>query len=207
MKFTTPTRSYGDRRETERALTIHADSANVNTELDVLTARGSRAARSRTPPSPSPPPRRCAPRRSRPSSTQGRSIQANVGVELKGCIERTSSPAPFASSPPSSPSSSYASSTRLHASSPPPRYPPCARAFPPPSPLPLVPLPRVSPPPPLRVVPYERLSGWSRKASDGVERRRGRGLKARDPGRRDAPGKVLKDRRSPRQRDRMGTSV
>ena len=41
----------------------------------------------------------------------------------------------------------------------------------------------------------------------GVERRRGRGLKARDPGRRDAPGKVLKDRRSPRERGRMGTSV
>jgi hypothetical protein len=32
-------------------------------------------------------------------------------------------------------------------------------------------------------------------------------LKARDPGRRDAPGKVLKDRRSHRQRGRMGTSV
>ena len=41
----------------------------------------------------------------------------------------------------------------------------------------------------------------------GVERRRGRGLKARDPGRRDAAGKVLKDRRSPRERGRMGTSV
>jgi hypothetical protein len=42
----------------------------------------------------------------------------------------------------------------------------------------------------------------------GVERRRGRGLKARDPGRRDAPGrKVLKDRRSPRVRGRTGTSV
>ena len=41
----------------------------------------------------------------------------------------------------------------------------------------------------------------------GVERRRGRGLKARDPGRRDTPGKVLKDRRSPRERGRMGTSV
>ena len=38
----------------------------------------------------------------------------------------------------------------------------------------------------------------------GVERRRGvSGLKARDPGRRDAPGeKVLKDRRSPRRRGR-----
>ena len=32
-------------------------------------------------------------------------------------------------------------------------------------------------------------------------------MKARDPGRRDAPGKVLKDRRSPRRRGRMGTSV
>jgi hypothetical protein len=43
----------------------------------------------------------------------------------------------------------------------------------------------------------------------GVERRRGvSGLKARDPGRRDAPGeKVLKERRSPRRRGRMGTSV
>eukprot|EP00982_Pelagococcus_subviridis_P007291 30536-Pelagococcus_subviridis.AAC.1 len=43
----------------------------------------------------------------------------------------------------------------------------------------------------------------------GVERRRGvSGLKARDPGRRDAPGtKVLKNRRSPRRRGRMGTSV
>ena len=37
MKFTTPTLSYWDRRETERALTIHADSANVKTELDVLS--------------------------------------------------------------------------------------------------------------------------------------------------------------------------
>ena len=33
------------------------------------------------------------------------------------------------------------------------------------------------------------------------------GLKARDPGRRETPGKVLKDRRSPRRRGRMGTSV
>ena len=32
-------------------------------------------------------------------------------------------------------------------------------------------------------------------------------MKPRDPGRRDAPGKVLKERRSPRQRGRMGTSV
>jgi hypothetical protein len=31
----------------------------------------------------------------------------------------------------------------------------------------------------LRVVPYERVSGWSSKASGGVERRRGRGLKPR----------------------------
>ena len=58
----------------------------------------------------------------------------------------------------------------------------------------------------LRVVPYERMSGWSSKASDGVERRRGRVLKARDE-RRDAQGKVLKKRRSPRRRGRMGTSV
>ena len=40
----------------------------------------------------------------------------------------------------------------------------------------------------------------------GVERRRGRGLKAR-AGRRDTPGEVLKDRRSSRERGRMGTSV
>ena len=58
----------------------------------------------------------------------------------------------------------------------------------------------------LRVVPYKRMSGWSSKASVGVERRRGRGLKARG-GRRDTPAKVLKDRRSPRRRGRMGTSV
>eukprot|EP00982_Pelagococcus_subviridis_P014550 31340-Pelagococcus_subviridis.AAC.13 len=43
-------------------------------------------------------------------------------------------------------------------------------------------------------------------ASVGVERRRGRGLKA-GGGRRDAPGKVLKNRRPPRERGRMGTSV
>eukprot|EP00982_Pelagococcus_subviridis_P017599 31550-Pelagococcus_subviridis.AAC.32 len=58
----------------------------------------------------------------------------------------------------------------------------------------------------LRVVPYERTSGWSSKASDGVEWHLGRGLKARG-GRRDAPAKVLKDRRSPRERRRMGTSA
>ena len=40
----------------------------------------------------------------------------------------------------------------------------------------------------------------------GVERRRGRGLKARRE-RRKTTGKVLKDRRSPRRRGRMGTSV
>ena len=40
----------------------------------------------------------------------------------------------------------------------------------------------------------------------GVERRRGRALKPRD-GRRETTGKVLKDRRSPRERGRMGTSV
>eukprot|EP00982_Pelagococcus_subviridis_P011999 31135-Pelagococcus_subviridis.AAC.30 len=57
-----------------------------------------------------------------------------------------------------------------------------------------------------RVVPYERTSGWSSKASVEVERRRGRGLKARG-GRRETPGKVLKERRSPRRRGRMGTSV
>ena len=41
----------------------------------------------------------------------------------------------------------------------------------------------------------------------GVGRRRGRGLKAWDPGRRETPGKVLKKRRSPRRRGRMGTGV
>eukprot|EP00982_Pelagococcus_subviridis_P009815 30947-Pelagococcus_subviridis.AAC.10 len=45
------------------------------------------------------------------------------------------------------------------------------------------------------------------RVEDGVERRRGvSGLNARG-GRRDAPGNVLKDRRSPRQRGRTGTSV
>ena len=44
----------------------------------------------------------------------------------------------------------------------------------------------------LRVVPYKAMAGWSSKASGGVQRRRGRGLNARD-GRRDAPGKVLKE--------------
>eukprot|EP00982_Pelagococcus_subviridis_P006953 30358-Pelagococcus_subviridis.AAC.11 len=51
-----------------------------------------------------------------------------------------------------------------------------------------------------------RCAPWKLRASDGVERRRRRGLNARD-GRRDAPGKVLKDRRSPHERGRMGTSV
>ena len=42
----------------------------------------------------------------------------------------------------------------------------------------------------------------------GVERRRGvSGLKPWDPGRRETTGKVLKDRRSPRERGRTGTSV
>jgi hypothetical protein len=48
--------------------------------------------------------------------------------------------------------------------------------------------------------------GWSSKASVGVERRRGRVLKSRG-GRRETTAKVLKDRRSPRERSRMGTSV
>jgi hypothetical protein len=59
----------------------------------------------------------------------------------------------------------------------------------------------------LRAVPYEATSGWRSKVSGGVERRRGAsGLK---PGgvRRDAPAKVLKDRRSHRERGRMGTGV
>ena len=46
----------------------------------------------------------------------------------------------------------------------------------------------------------------SSKASVDVERHRGRGLKARC-GRRESPGKVLKERRSPRERGRMGTSA
>eukprot|EP00982_Pelagococcus_subviridis_P014546 31340-Pelagococcus_subviridis.AAC.9 len=59
----------------------------------------------------------------------------------------------------------------------------------------------------LRVVPYKATSGRSLKASVEVERHRGvSGLKPRG-GRRDTPGKVLKDRRSPRGRGRMGTSV
>eukprot|EP00982_Pelagococcus_subviridis_P006996 30394-Pelagococcus_subviridis.AAC.6 len=49
------------------------------------------------------------------------------------------------------------------------------------------------------------LEGRSIRSDVGVERR-WRGLKARG-GRRDAPGEVLKDRRSPRRRGRMGTSV
>ena len=60
----------------------------------------------------------------------------------------------------------------------------------------------------LRVVPYKANVGVELKGvRSGVERRRGRGLKARDPGRTDTPGKVLKERRSPRERGRMGTSV
>ena len=58
----------------------------------------------------------------------------------------------------------------------------------------------------LRVVPYKAMSGWSSKASGGVQRQRGRGLNARC-GRRETPAKDLKDRRSPRRRGRMGTSV
>ena len=59
----------------------------------------------------------------------------------------------------------------------------------------------------LRVVPYEANVGVELKGvRSGVERRRGRGLNARC-GRRDTPGKVLKDRRSPRRRGRMWTSV
>ena len=52
-------------------------------------------------------------------------------------------------------------------------------------------------------------AGVSEEASRAGRRRgrRGRGLKARDPGRRESPAKVLKDRRSPRERGRMGTSL
>ena len=58
--------------------------------------------------------------------------------------------------------------------------------------------------------PYEATSGWSRKASDGFERRRGvSGLItvgwAERNDRREM--KVIKERRAPRERGRMGTSV
>ena len=56
----------------------------------------------------------------------------------------------------------------------------------------------------------DRIDRVDRKASsDEFERRRGRGsMKARGDGRRETPGrKVLKKRRPPRQRGRMGTSV
>eukprot|EP00982_Pelagococcus_subviridis_P016377 31475-Pelagococcus_subviridis.AAC.10 len=50
-----------------------------------------------------------------------------------------------------------------------------------------------------------RSQGRSIRANVGVELK---GIRwTWDPGRRDAPGKVLKERRSPRQRGRMGTSV
>ena len=53
-------------------------------------------------------------------------------------------------------------------------------------------------------------AGVSEEASR-AGRRRGRrgvsGLKPRDPGRRESPAKVLKDRRSPRERGRTGTSL
>ena len=58
----------------------------------------------------------------------------------------------------------------------------------------------------MRAVLYKRMLGWSSKASVGVERHRGRGLKPWC-GRSETTAKVLKDRRSPRQRGRMGTSV
>ena len=62
-----------------------------------------------------------------------------------------------------------------------------------------------------RVRTKRRTSGRSSKASEAELKglRRGvSGLKARDPGRRESPGeKVLKERRSPRQRGRVGTSV
>ena len=60
--------------------------------------------------------------------------------------------------------------------------------------------------------PREATSGRSRKASEAESKGVARGVsgsKARDPGRRDTPGdsKVLIDRRAPRRRGRMGTSV
>eukprot|EP00982_Pelagococcus_subviridis_P010306 30985-Pelagococcus_subviridis.AAC.3 len=62
-----------------------------------------------------------------------------------------------------------------------------------------------------RVRTKRRTSGRSSKASEAELKglRRGvSGLKARDPGRRESPGeKVLKDRRSPRRRGRVGTGV
>jgi hypothetical protein len=62
---------------------------------------------------------------------------------------------------------------------------------------------------PPMVVPYEATNvGVELKGvRNGFERRRWRGLNARDPGRRETPGEVLKDRRLPRRRGRMGTSV
>ena len=70
--------------------------------------------------------------------------------------------------------------------------------------------PPSSPPPGtyLMVVPYEATNvGVELKGvRGGVERRRGRGLKA-GGGRTATPGKVLKERRSPRGRGRMGTSA
>ena len=59
----------------------------------------------------------------------------------------------------------------------------------------------------LRAVLQANVRVELRGVRSGVERRRGRVLKARDPGRRETPAKVLKDRRSPRERGRMGTSV
>eukprot|EP00982_Pelagococcus_subviridis_P004118 29071-Pelagococcus_subviridis.AAC.1 len=56
-------------------------------------------------------------------------------------------------------------------------------------------------------VPFRSVGVELKGVRGGVKRQRGRGLKARDV-RRDTPGrKVLKDRRSPRERGRMGTSV
>eukprot|EP00982_Pelagococcus_subviridis_P011743 31116-Pelagococcus_subviridis.AAC.2 len=70
--------------------------------------------------------------------------------------------------------------------------------------------PAVIPPPP-KTFPLVNASCASLRESEaeskGVEVCAS-GLKARDPGRRDAPGeKVLKDRRSPRERGRVGTGV
>eukprot|EP00982_Pelagococcus_subviridis_P016665 31491-Pelagococcus_subviridis.AAC.1 len=62
---------------------------------------------------------------------------------------------------------------------------------------------------PLRVIVHtsDDIGVELKGVRSGVKRCRGRGMKARDPGRRDAPAKVLKDRRSPRRRGRTGTSV
>ena len=119
-------------------------------------------------------------------------------------------------------SSNAANTTRSTCSARAPRAPPPSAAAPPPrsraaaaraappsvSTAPPLSSPRKTRPRPPSSASFGANVGVELKGvRSGVERRRGRGLKARDPGRRDAPGKVLKDRRSPRRRGRTGTSV